>query len=105
MGGVDPPTMGNWMTDFTVTRNDATKRFEITAEDATAELRYDEHPRYITLIHTEVPPVLEGRGYGAALARAALEYAREKHLRVVPRCPFVRSYLERHPEYADLVHA
>jgi predicted GNAT family acetyltransferase len=93
------------MTDITVTRNDAAKRFEIVADGVTAELRYDEHPRYITLIHTEVPPALEGRGYGGALARTALEYAREKHLRVVPRCPFVRSYLERHPEYAELTRA
>jgi predicted GNAT family acetyltransferase len=93
------------MTDITVTRNDATHRFEIAADEVAAVLRYEEHPRYITLIHTEVPPALEGRGYGAALAKAALEYAREKHLRVVPRCPFVRAYLERHPEYADLTHA
>src|SRR5678815_2644317 len=105
MGGVDPATLGNWMTEIAVTKNDAANRFEIVADGTTAELRYEEHPRYITLIHTEVPPALEGRGYGGALARAALEYARDKHLRVVPRCPFVRAYLERHPEYADLTHA
>lgn len=57
----------------------------------------------MVLPHAEVSTEHEGRGIGSALAQAALDDARSKGLRVVPICPFVVAYLERHPEYADLV--
>ena len=57
----------------------------------------------IYLVHTEVPAEMEGKGIGGQLAKAALNYARESKLKVVARCPFVASYLQRHPEYQDLV--
>lgn len=90
--------------DTRVVRNAKAHRFEIDGEDA-AVLNYHEGAGHITLVHTEVAPELEGKGYGSALARAALEYARMKGLRVIPHCPFVQTYIERHPEYADLVTA
>ena len=43
------------------------------------------------------------RGVGSRLIRAALDSARDQGLRVVPQCPFVRAFIERHPEYRDLV--
>lgn len=56
------------------------------------------------LLHTEVSPAFAGRGIGAALARHALEATRAAAgARVVVRCPFIRGYLERHPEFADVV--
>lgn len=57
----------------------------------------------ITFIHTVVLPEFEGRGIGSRLAVTALDAARAEGLRVTPRCPFFRAYIERHPEYADLV--
>ena len=57
----------------------------------------------ITLVHTEVDPAHEGQGHAATLARGALDDARSRGLRVVPSCPYVASYIEKHPEYADLV--
>jgi predicted GNAT family acetyltransferase len=57
----------------------------------------------IALVHTEVDPAHEGHGYAAVLARGALDDARSRGLRVVPSCPYVASYIEKHPEYADLV--
>ena len=57
------------------------------------------------LDHTEVPSALEGRGIGGQLAKAALEYARKNGMEVVPVCPFLLSYLRRHPEYRELVAA
>ena len=57
----------------------------------------------ITLIHTEVYPEFEGRGIASRLAAGALDDIRRRGLAVVPVCNFVRGYLERHPEYADLV--
>lgn len=57
----------------------------------------------LALVHTETLPAHVGNGVAAAVARYALEDARTRGLRVIAICPFVRSYLERHPEYADLV--
>ena len=57
----------------------------------------------MVLPHTEVDPRFEGRGVGSRLAVAALDAARARGLSVVPACPFVRAYIDRHPEYEDLV--
>jgi hypothetical protein len=54
-------------------------------------------------VHTEVDPKHEGSGLGSSLARAALDAQRDRGELVVPLCPFVRGYIERHPEYADVV--
>lgn len=61
---------------------------------AAYRLRGDE----IAFTHTEIDPTCEGRGYGSALVGAALADARERGLTVLPLCPFVAAYLERHPE-------
>jgi len=85
-----------------VTRNDARHRFEATVEGHTGVLTYRESGDHVTLIHTEVPPELRGRGMADALARTALDDARRRGLRVRPLCPFVQAFIKRHPEYADL---
>ncbi|WP_405884712.1 N-acetyltransferase [Streptomyces sp. NBC_01136] len=67
---------------------------------------FAEYHRYqdeIAFIHTEIDPRFEGRGLGGALARAALDAAREGGLAVLPFCPFIRGWISKHPEYADLV--
>ncbi len=78
-------------------------RFELRVDNHVAELDYVLSGRDMAITHTGVPPELEGRGYGSKLAKAALEHARREHLRVRPHCSFVRTYIERHPEYASLV--
>jgi uncharacterized protein len=58
----------------------------------------------IVFTHTEVDDRFEGQGVGSKLARHALDDVRERgSLRVVPQCPFIRSWIEKHPDYADLV--
>jgi predicted GNAT family acetyltransferase len=59
----------------------------------------------VTFMHTEIDPGHEGQGLGSALARGALEDVRARGLRVVARCPFIASYLKRHPEFLDLLDA
>jgi predicted GNAT family acetyltransferase len=54
-------------------------------------------------LHTEVDPAVEGTGVGSELVAAALHDIRERGLSAVVICPFVRAYMRRHPEYADLV--
>lgn len=88
-----------------VINNTAVGRFEIPTEVGTATLTYVRSGDTLDLTHTKVPPEMEGRGYGSALARAALDFARAQHLRIIPTCPFVQSFLRRHKEYADLVAA
>jgi len=83
--------------------NEAERRFELRADGKMSVLTYRISGDRIRLIHTEVPPELRGRGYAEMLARAALERAARDHLRVVALCPFVRAFLERHPEYDTLV--
>ena len=90
------------MADLEVVNHDAEQRFELHSDGKLAYLSYHQHPDRIILIHTEVPKELEGRGIGGKLAKAALDYARERKLKVVARCPFVAEYIKRHPEYADL---
>jgi len=57
----------------------------------------------IALVHTEVFPGFEGRGIAAGLARFALDDARRRGLRVIASCPYVKRYLETHPEDHDIV--
>jgi predicted GNAT family acetyltransferase len=86
-----------------VVNNEAAARFEIAVDGHIGFLRYARTGDRIELIHTEVPPELGGRGLGGTLAKFALDHARGAGLTVIPTCPFVRKYLERHPEYAPLV--
>jgi len=85
-----------------VVNNREGHQFEIRVDDDVARLKYDIRDGEIELIHTEVPKRLGGQGLGNDLARAALDYAEEHKLRVIPTCPFVRAFLKRHDEYKKL---
>ena len=81
-------------------------RYEITADGEVAGFAaYALRGTELTLSHTEVDPAYEGKGLGSVLVRHVLDDARERGLAVLPACPFVRSYLQRHAEYVDLVPA
>ena len=60
-------------------------------------------PGAIVFIHTEVQPAYEGHGVGGAIARFALDDARSRGLEIVVVCPFIRAWIERHHDYADLL--
>jgi predicted GNAT family acetyltransferase len=64
---------------------------------------YRAEPGRVVFTHTEVRAEAEGKGVGSALVRSALDDVRRRGLSVIPLCPFVRSYIARHPEYDDLV--
>jgi len=84
----------------------AEERFEVLLDGAVAGfVQYKRRRGSLSLIHTEVQPEFEGRGLAAALARAALQSARDERLEVLPYCPYVRAYLQRHPDDLDLVPA
>jgi hypothetical protein len=82
----------------------ALKRYEIRVDGELAGItQYRARPGRIEFVHTEVEDKFEGQGLGARLISFALADARSQGLEVIPFCPFVRSYIERHPEYVDLV--
>ncbi|MCX7313952.1 MAG: GNAT family N-acetyltransferase [Alphaproteobacteria bacterium] len=83
--------------------NEAQHRFEMNTGGDIAVANYQLASGIITFTHTEVPPVLQGRGIASQLVRGALEAARAKRLKVVSRCSFVSDYLAKHPEFNDLV--
>jgi predicted GNAT family acetyltransferase len=82
--------------------NPARQRFELDLDGHTAFVTYKRADGVLTIQHTEVPKELNGRGIGSKLARGVLDSARAAGLKVVPLCPFVASYMDKHPEYADL---
>lgn len=78
------------------------RRWEVTdGDDVVAFAEYRTLPGRIVFTHTVVEPDYEGRGIGSRLARKVLDEALAKNLRITPRCPFIRTYIERHPQYAD----
>ena len=86
--------------------NPDVERYELLVDDTVVgEIQY--HRRRssdrIAFIHTEVAPSLEGHGLGAKLVEGALDDVRAHGLHVVPICPFVATFVRRHPEYEDLV--
>ncbi len=86
-----------------VTNNQARSRFELAAGDAVAIAQYQIDGDIIHMTHTVVPQEMEGQGIGSRLVKGALDDARRRGLQVDPVCPFVRAYIERHPEYQDLL--
>lgn len=86
-----------------ITHNEAEQRFEHRIDERLAQLQYVLRGDMIVFTHTEVPAEDEGQGIGTALAHAALEHAAAAGLKVVPRCPFVASYIEKHPQYERLL--
>jgi len=86
------------------TRNVTRSRFELEEAGETAYLEFDQDSGgWITLIHTEVPEALRGRGIAGLLAQTGLEYARDNNLKVDVVCPLVANYMSKHPEFQALV--
>jgi predicted GNAT family acetyltransferase len=80
-------------------------RFEIlVGDDVAGFAEYSVANGVATMPHTVVDEAYDGQGLGSTLARFALDTVRERGLEVRPLCPFIRGYIERHEEYADLVH-
>ena len=72
-------------------------RFELVADGATAELRYEIRGDELALVHTGVPDELGGRGIGGRLVEAAIARAARDGRDIVAECPFARDWIDRHP--------
>jgi uncharacterized protein len=92
--------------DAVVVHVPAQNRYELRVDGKLIGLlAYHRRGDRIAFTHTEVDPSCEGRGFGSRLAATALDDARRQGLTVAPLCPFIAHYVERHPEYGDLVPA
>lgn len=84
--------------------NPAEERFEIYDGDALAGfLIYEWRDSALALLHTELDKAFGGRGLGSVLVRRTLDQLRERGVEVIPLCPFVKAWIEKHPDYADTV--
>ena len=83
--------------------NKALSRFELDVGDATAFANYRLTPSSVIITHTETPRALRGRGIASELVQGALQLIRADGLKVVAGCGFVVDYLQKHPEYGDIV--
>jgi uncharacterized protein len=93
------------MADVQVTLNEDDKRYEARVGGELAGSAYfDAADDLIVFTHTEVDDDYEGQGVGSALARFALDDVRaDGRRKVVARCPFIKGWIDRHPDYQDLL--
>jgi uncharacterized protein len=85
-----------------VIHNPAQNRFETWIEGQLSKLDYMEDDNTIVMTHVGVYPEHRGQGVAGKLTEVALEYAKEKSLRVIPMCPYIATYIRRNPQYLEL---
>ncbi|MEO5510152.1 MAG: GNAT family N-acetyltransferase [Longimicrobiales bacterium] len=86
-----------------VVDNPAEGRFEADIDGELAVAEYHVEGDAMVFTHTEVPQQFRAQGVAMALAEYGLDAARARSMKVVPRCRFIAAYIEKHPEYQDLV--
>jgi uncharacterized protein len=91
--------------EIKIFNNEQRLHFETPLGDDFAFIEYRWHKSALVLMHTLVPEGHEGKGIAGALAKFALEYAKEKKLPLIVYCPYVKAYMKRHPEYDNLLAA
>ncbi len=94
----------NPATDMPVTHNRHEHRFELKVGGKLSRIDYEQrNDETLALTHTEVDPSLAGQGIGSRLVKGVLEYADRNNLKIVPLCPFIADYIDRHPEWSRVV--
>ena len=86
-----------------VRQNSDLRRFEMDVAGGMALAVYRLADGVMTFTHTEVPAALRSRGIGSQMMHGVLQNVRAQGLKVVPRCPFVADFIDRNPQYADLL--
>lgn len=92
------------MEDYTLIDNKEKKQYEFHIGEYMPKIEYiKSETGEIYLTHTEVPVALEGQGIGSQLIKKALGDIKSQGLRLVPLCPFVAGYIQKHPEWRSIV--
>ena len=92
------------MENYELTDNMSMHRYEFNIGGLVTKIEYirtDNGEIYLT--HTEIPSQLEGKGIGSMLVGKVLEDIESKGLRLVPLCPFVAGYIQKHPQWRKIV--
>lgn len=90
-------------TEYNITNNTKASQFEYAEGGEMARLEYRFHENKIAMMHTLVPPSMEGKGIASALAQKAFEYAKQENKKVMVYCPFVSAYVKRHAEVHEQI--
>ena len=92
------------MSEMEVTNAEAKSRYEITVDGQLAGfVDYTVGDGTVALIHTEIDDAFGGQGVGGRLAQGALDDIRRQGMKVSPICPFIKSYIDKHPDEQDLL--
>ncbi len=78
-------------------------QFELEHDGKVATLQYTIAGNILALLHSEIPESMRGSGIASTLSKTALDWARDKNMKVDEVCPFVAGFLRTHPEYSDLI--
>lgn len=87
----------------TIRDNKQLSRYELETDGKIAFVTYTRAPEIITFVHMEVPNELSDHGIGTALAHGVLDIARASGVKVIPRCPFIATYMRHHEATQDLL--
>ncbi len=85
-----------------VTRNEKEHTFEIWIDGHLSKLDYMQDGNNFVIEHVGVDPEFRGQGVAGKIMEAALEYARQNSLRVIPMCSYAVYYIRENPQYSDL---
>jgi uncharacterized protein len=88
---------------FELAKNETANRFEMNVNGNIAIIEYKQYPVKIALLHTEVPPQLEGKGAATAIIEKTLAYIEKNDFKLIPLCPLVVAYIKRHPEWKRII--
>ncbi|HTH69354.1 MAG TPA: GNAT family N-acetyltransferase [Rhodanobacter sp.] len=88
---------------FAIQHDRVARRFETRVEEVPCLLDYTLDAGVMTITHTEVPAAVGGRGIASALVQEAMITARAEGWKVVPACSYAAAWVQRHPEYHDLL--
>ena len=89
--------------EFKIRENIEKKRFETEVENKIALIEYIRAEDKMYLTHTEVPKALEGKGIASSMTKQVLQQIKDENLKLVPLCPFIASYIRRHPEWKEIL--
>lgn len=79
------------------------QKFYVIVDDIESHLEYAKKDNVLILNHTYVPNVLRGKGIAGKIVKAALTYAQDNNLKIIPRCSYAADYMQRHKEYENLL--
>ncbi len=83
--------------------NEVKKQFEMKVNEDMAFTEYTTTGDKMYITHSEVPKQLEGQGIGSSMVEQVLQYIKDNNLKVVPLCPFVAAYINKHNKWQSIL--